>query len=65
MSRRAAAITQADVARALRAIEQVKLNAYLEITPDGTIRIIKDNNLPSESRGRSNDYTFDETPIEL
>jgi hypothetical protein len=40
MSRRAASFTQADVARALRAAEQVAPGRMtIEIAPDGTIRI--------------------------
>jgi hypothetical protein len=41
MSRRAAAFSQADVARALRAAEQVAPGRLaVEIDPDGTIRLI-------------------------
>jgi len=40
MSRRPANITQADIARALRAMMQVGYQGALEIRPDGTIRII-------------------------
>lgn len=40
MSRRPAIVTQADVARALRAVEQVRYPGVVEITPDGTIRIV-------------------------
>jgi hypothetical protein len=41
MSRRAARITQADVARALRAAEQVAPGRRIvEVTPEGVIRIV-------------------------
>lgn len=40
MSRRPALVTQADVARALRAVEQTHTRAAVEILPDGTIRIV-------------------------
>ena len=41
MSRRAALITQADVARALRAAEQVAPGRRIvEVTPEGVIRIV-------------------------
>jgi hypothetical protein len=40
MSRRAARVTQADIARALRAVEQTGARASVEVTPDGTIRIV-------------------------
>ncbi|WP_193336200.1 hypothetical protein [Devosia beringensis] len=40
MSRRPAMVTQADVARALRAVDQVGIAAVVEIARDGTIRIV-------------------------
>jgi len=40
MPRRPAAITQADVARAVRAVAQTGYAGVIEITRDGTIRII-------------------------
>jgi len=41
MSRRPAAVTQADIARALRAAEQVLPGKMtVEIAPDGTIRVV-------------------------
>lgn len=40
MSRRPAVVTQADVARALRAVEQVRYHGVVEIARDGTIRIV-------------------------
>ena len=41
MSRRPAKVTQADIARALRAARQVGPNWFVEIAPDGTIRILQ------------------------
>lgn len=40
MSRRAARFTQADIARAIKAIEQTGASMAVEIVPDGTIRIV-------------------------
>jgi len=40
MSRRPALVTQAAVARALRAVGQVGYLGVVEIAPDGTIRIV-------------------------
>ncbi len=40
MSRRPARVTQADIARALRAAEQVGAWVTVEIRPDGTIRLV-------------------------
>lgn len=40
MSRRAARCTQADIARAIRAVEQTGARMAVEIGTDGTIRII-------------------------
>lgn len=40
MSRTAARVTQADIARALRAVEQVGLPMAIEILTDGTIRLV-------------------------
>jgi hypothetical protein len=39
MSRRAARFTQADVCRAIKAVEQAGAHMTVEILPDGTIRI--------------------------
>lgn len=40
MSRRPARVTQADVARAIRAADQCSSQRVVEIAPDGTIRIV-------------------------
>lgn len=40
MSRRPALVTQADINRALRAMQQANYSGALEIAPDGTIRIV-------------------------
>jgi hypothetical protein len=39
VSRRAAKVTQADIARAIRAVEQTGGRMAIEITPDGIIRL--------------------------
>ena len=59
MTRRAAIITQADVARALRAARQAGA-AFVEVQPDGTIRIRLDNVPPAPKA--DND---DEPPVVL
>jgi len=40
MSRRPARVTQADIARALRAAEQVGARVAVEIDPSGVIRLV-------------------------
>jgi hypothetical protein len=40
MSRRPALVSQADVARAIRAADQAQSPRVIEITPDGVIRIV-------------------------
>lgn len=40
MSRRPALFTQADIARALRAVKSAGVPARIEVKPDGTIAII-------------------------
>jgi hypothetical protein len=40
MPRRPARVTQADIARAIRAVEAADIMAVVEVTPEGTIRII-------------------------
>lgn len=39
MPRRPAAVTQADIARALRAVQQLGIDARVEIQPNGSIVI--------------------------
>jgi hypothetical protein len=41
MPRAAARFTQAEIARALRAIEQEQARAAIEVLPNGTIRIVQ------------------------
>jgi hypothetical protein len=60
MSRRAAIISQADVARALRAARQAGA-AFVEVQPDGTIRIRLDD-VPPPKPANDND---DEPPVVL
>lgn len=40
MGRRPAKVTQADIARALRAVAQLAVPMAVEIAPDGTIRLM-------------------------
>jgi hypothetical protein len=40
MSRSPARATQADIARAIRAVQQTGARMEIEIAPDGTIRIV-------------------------
>jgi hypothetical protein len=50
MPRTPAKTTQADIARALRAIEQTGAQMIIEITPDGIIRLIPvDHRLPEDA----------------
>jgi hypothetical protein len=54
MSRRAASFTQADVARAIRAIKQVDPGpVVVEITPGGVVRVRSDRTdaAPAEDEG--------------
>jgi hypothetical protein len=54
MSRRAAKITQADVARAIRAAEQVAPGRrVVEVTPEGVIRIVPLDGSPAAAGPRS------------
>ena len=46
VSRRPARVTQADIARALRAAEQVGAHVAVEISPDGTIRLVPSGAAP-------------------
>jgi len=57
MSRRPALVTQADIARALRAVKSAAVSMAVEVTPDGTIRIVPvdksgDGKVPSIPRRR-------------
>jgi len=49
MPRTPARVTQADIARALRAIEQSGARFTLEIAPDGTLRLIPVNHKPGDA----------------
>lgn len=61
MSRTAAKVTQADIARALRAVEQVGAHAVVEVARDGTIRIV-----PAGLAGKSHERVIDEVePVDL
>ena len=40
MPRTAAKVTQADIARTVRAVAQARVRAVVEVMPDGTIRVI-------------------------
>ena len=50
MPRTAAKITQADIARTVRAVAQARVKAVVEVAPDGTIRVLIGENagLPPE-----------------
>lgn len=48
MPRAAARFRQADVTRALRAVEKAKARAEIKIEPDGTIRIIPVDDKPDQ-----------------
>lgn len=39
MPRTAAKVTQADIARTVRAVAQARVKAVVEVAPDGTIRV--------------------------
>lgn len=61
MSRTAAKVTQADIARALRAVEQTGAQAVVEVARDGTIRIV-----PAGIAGISQEARIDEVePVDL
>lgn len=40
MPRTAAKVTQADIARTVRAVAQARVKAVVEVMPDGTIRVL-------------------------
>jgi predicted polyphosphate/ATP-dependent NAD kinase len=46
MPRTPAKVTQADVARVLRAVEQTGVDVVVEVLPDGTIRISRKSSEP-------------------
>lgn len=46
MPRAAAKITQADIARAVRAVAQCGVAATIEVTRDGTLRVIVNDEQP-------------------
>jgi hypothetical protein len=50
MPRRAAKVTQADIARARRAVQQTGGEAIIEIAPDGSIRIVPAASLPTDEQ---------------
>lgn len=62
MSRRPARVTQADVARAIRAADQCGSDRVVEIAPDGTIRIV-----PRDEKrlAQATEQLDDGPPIEL
>lgn len=61
MSRTAAKVTQADIARALRAVEQTGARAVIEVARDGTIRIV-----PAGLAGKTHEQDIDEVePVDL
>jgi hypothetical protein len=51
MSRRAARCTQADIHRAIKAVEQAGARMAVEILPDGTIRLSPANQNGPEAIG--------------
>lgn len=48
MSRRAARCTQADIARALRAMAREGVRGAVEVTPEGILRIIPATHTPAK-----------------
>lgn len=49
MPRTAAKVTQADIARVIRAVAQARVKAVVEVAPDGTIRVLIGENAQSET----------------
>lgn len=47
MPRTPAKVTQADIARAVRAVAQSRVKAIVEVAPDGTIRVLIGENADS------------------
>ena len=63
MSRRPARCTQADIARAIKAVAQTGARMAVEIATDGTIRIVPANqNTKAENVARPVD---EEAPVEF
>lgn len=58
MSRRPARFTQADIARAIRAVKKERAHMAVEVATDGTIRVVPIDHKPEDdekariSRGR-------------
>lgn len=53
MPRTAAKITQADIARTVRAVAQARVKAVVEVAPDGTIRVlIGENARPQQDQSQ-------------
>lgn len=50
MPRTAAKVTQADIARVIRAVAQARVKAVVEVAPDGTIRVLIGEDAQSEER---------------
>lgn len=48
MPRTAAKVTQADIARTVRAVAQARVKAVVEVAPDGTIRVLIGENARSQ-----------------
>ena len=63
MPRRAAPVTQAAIARALRAVEQTGVRVAIEISPDGTIRLVPDREFLQSEGGARNASGYVEAQI--
>jgi len=50
MPRTAAKITQADIARTVRAVAQARVKAVVEVAPDGTIRVLIGENASNQNQ---------------
>lgn len=53
MPRTAAKVTQADIARTVRAVAQARVKAVVEVAPDGTIRVVIGDFRPDEVRSKN------------
>ena len=58
MSRRPARFTQADIARAIKAVEQANAQMTVEIAPDGTIRIVPNTLKPQTTVAQPSERVF-------